>query len=125
MADKNMRILIVDDFSTMRRMVRNMLAEIGFENTVEAQDGAIGWEVLKQEKIDLVICDWNMPNVEGIELLRMVRADADLKETPFVMVTAEGNKDNVVSAVQEGVSGYILKPFAAQKLEEQITSLFG
>ncbi|MBW1763827.1 MAG: response regulator, partial [Deltaproteobacteria bacterium] len=104
--DQDMKVLVVDDFATMRRIVKGALKQLGFLNIVEAEDGQIALDLLKKEKIGLIVCDWNMPNMTGIELLKVVRADAVLKDTPFIMVTAEGQKDNVLEAVNAGVSNY-------------------
>src|SRR6056297_3295730 len=111
MPDKNMRILSVDDFSTMRRIVKNILKQLGYTNVDEAENGAAGIEAMREKKYDLVISDWNMPVKTGIEFLKEVRSDPELKDTPFLMVTAEAEKDNVVEAMQAGVSNYVLKPF--------------
>ena len=121
--DKNIKILIVDDFATMRKVIRNILKQLGYENIVEAEDGALGLRTLKSQKIDFVICDWNMPNMTGLELLKAVRADADIGTTPFLMVTAEALQENVVAAVKAGVSNYIVKPFTAEILNEKITKI--
>ncbi len=121
--DKNIKILIVDDFATMRKVIRNILKQLGYENIVEAEDGVLGLRVLKAQKIDFVICDWNMPNMTGLELLKAVRADGDISATPFLMVTAEALQENVVAAVKAGVSNYIVKPFTAEILNEKITKI--
>jgi len=121
--DKNIKILVVDDFATMRKVIRNILKQIGFENIVEAEDGAIGLRVLKSQQIDFVIADWNMPNMTGLELLKAVRADAELAKTPFLMVTAEALQENVIAAVKAGVNNYIVKPFTAETLNEKITKI--
>ncbi len=121
--DKDIKILIVDDFATMRKVVRNLLKQSGYENVVEAEDGVSAMRSLKTQKIDFVISDWNMPNMSGIELLKAVRADEDLKKTPFLMVTAEALQDNVVAAVKAGVSNYIVKPFTAEVLNEKIQKI--
>jgi len=118
--DKNIKIMIVDDFATMRKVIRNLLKKSGYENIVEAEDGAVALKELKSQKIDFVVSDWNMPNMTGIELLVAVRADADLSKTPFLMVTAESLPDNVVQAVKAGVDDYIVKPFTAEVLGEKI-----
>ncbi|HOF04150.1 MAG TPA: response regulator [Syntrophales bacterium] len=123
--DKNIKILVVDDFATMRKVIRNILKQIGFENIVEAEDGAIGLRVLKSQQIDFVIADWNMPNMTGLELLKAVRADADLAKTPFLMVTAEALQENVIAAVKAGVNNYIVKPFTAETLNEKIAKILG
>jgi len=122
--DKNIRILSVDDFSTMRRIVKNILKQLGYTNVDEAENGAAALEALREANYDLVISDWNMPVKTGIELLKEVRADPNLKETPFLMVTAEAEKDNVVEAMSAGVNNYVLKPFTAKILEEKLSGMF-
>ncbi len=122
--DPNMRVLIVDDFSTMRRIVRNVLRQLGFNNVVEADDGTTAWEVLQREKIEFIVSDWNMPQMTGIELLRKVRADERLANTPFLMVTAEAQQENILEAVQAKVSNYIVKPFTADTLKQKIDKIF-
>lgn len=124
MPDKNIRILSVDDFSTMRRIVKNILRQLGYANVDEAENGAEALSALREKKYDLVISDWNMPVKTGIELLKDVRADPNLKDVPFLMVTAEAEKDNVIEAVKAGVNNYILKPFTAKVLEEKIDAIF-
>ena len=121
--NKNLKILIVDDFATMRKVIRNLLKQGGFENVVEAEDGVAALKVLQSQKVDFVISDWNMPNMSGLELLKAVRGSDDLKELPFLMVTAEALKDNVVAAVKAGVSNYIVKPFTAEVLNEKIEKI--
>ena len=121
--DKNIKILVVDDFATMRKVIKNLLKQVGYENIVEAEDGVLALRVLKSQKIDLVISDWNMPNMTGLELLKAVRGDEDLKTTPFLMVTAEALQDNVIAAVKAGVSNYIVKPFTAEVLNEKIIKI--
>ena len=121
--DKNIKILVVDDFATMRKVIRNLLKQVGYENIMEAEDGVLALRVLKSQKVDLVISDWNMPNMTGLELLKAVRADEDLKTTPFLMVTAEALQDNVIAAVKAGVSNYIVKPFTAEVLNDKITKI--
>src|SRR3990172_4990570 len=120
MLDQNMKILVVDDFSTMRRIIKNILREIGYNNVDEADDGTTALEKLRAGKFDFVVTDWNMPNMPGIELLKAIRSDAELKDTPVLMVTAEAAKENVVTAVQAGVNNYIVKPFTAAALKERI-----
>lgn len=120
MLDHNMKILVVDDFSTMRRIIKNILREIGYNNVDEADDGSTALEKLKSAKFDFVVTDWNMPNMPGIELLKAIRQDEVLKNTPVLMVTAEAAKENVVTAVAAGVSNYIVKPFTAAALKERI-----
>ncbi len=122
--DPNMTILSVDDFSTMRRILKTLLKQLGFVNVMEADDGSTALEILKKEKIDFVISDWNMPKMTGLELLKAVRADDSLKELPFLMVTAEAEKSNIVAAVQAGVSNYIVKPFTAEVLQQKIEKIF-
>lgn len=124
MPDQNIKILAVDDFSTMRRIVRNILRQLGYNNIAEAEDGAAALEYLKQNKVDFIVSDWNMPNMTGLELLKAVRADANLKDIPILLVTAEALKENVVEAVKAGVNGYIVKPFTAETLKEKIDVIF-
>lgn len=119
-----MRILIVDDFSTMRRIIKNLLTDLGFNNTVEAEDGNSALTVLRQDAVELVITDWNMPGMTGIELLRAIRADAQLRTLPVLMVTAEAKREQIIEAAQNGVNGYIIKPFTAQTLEEKLGKVF-
>ncbi len=118
--NNNMGILVVDDFATMRKVIKNLLKQIGYKNIAEAEDGMAALRVLKSEKIDFIISDWNMPNMNGLEFLKAVRADSELSSLPFLMVTAEGLKENVVMAVKAGVSNYIVKPFTAEVLGEKI-----
>jgi two-component system chemotaxis response regulator CheY len=117
------RFLIVDDFSTMRRIVRNLLKEIGFVNAEEAEDGAIALNMLKATKFDFVVSDINMPNMNGFELLKNMRADDALKGIPVLMVTAEAKKEDIVAAAQGGASGYIVKPFTKATLEEKVQKI--
>jgi len=119
------KILVVDDFSTMRRIVINILHRLGYQNIVEAENGADALKKLKDEKFGLVISDWNMPTMTGLELLQAVRGDDSLKETPFLMVTAEGRKENILAAVKAGASNYVVKPFNQATLEEKINAIFG
>jgi two-component system chemotaxis response regulator CheY len=121
--NKNLKILIVDDFATMRKVIRNLLKQGGFENVVEAEDGLAALKILKSQQVDFIISDWNMPNMSGLELLKAVRGDDELKALPFLMVTAEALKDNVVAAVKAGVSNYIVKPFTAEVLNEKIEKI--
>ncbi len=123
--DKNMRILVIDDFQTMRRIVINLLRQLGFSNVVEADDGQTAWDKLETDNVQLIISDWNMPNMSGLELLKKVRASEKYKTVPFVMVTAEGKRENVIAAVQAGVSNYIVKPFNAATLKEKLTKVIG
>lgn len=124
MVDKNMKFLVVDDFSTMRRIVRNLLKELGFTNVDEAEDGVVALSKLKGSNFEFVVSDWNMPNMTGIELLRAIRADVTLKHLPVMMVTAEAKKENIIEAAQAGASGYIVKPFTAATLEEKLNKVF-
>lgn len=125
MADKNLKFLVVDDFSTMRRIVRNLLKELGFTNVDEAEDGAVALQKLKTiGNFQFVVSDWNMPNMTGIELLKAIRADESLKHLPVLMITAEAKKENIVEAAQSGASGYIVKPFTAAVLEEKMNKIF-
>ncbi len=124
MSDKNMRFLVVDDFSTMRRIVRNLLKELGFTNVDEAEDGQVALHKLKTQHFDFIVSDWNMPNMTGIELLKAVRADAQLKHLPFMMITAEAKRENIIEAAMAGASGYIVKPFTAATLEEKMAKIF-
>lgn len=123
--DMKMPVLIVDDYATMLRIVKNLLKQIGFENVDEATDGGAALHMMKLKKYGLVISDWNMQPVTGIEFLRNVRADADLKGTPFIMVTAESKTDNVIEARNAGVSNYIVKPFSSEILKGKIESVLG
>lgn len=118
--DKNIRILIVDDYSTMRRIVKNLLHDLGYVNMAEADDGKTAWSQLQTNHFDLVVTDWNMPGMTGIELLKAIKADPALASLPVLMVTAESNKEQIVEAAQAGVSGYIIKPFTAETLREKL-----
>jgi len=125
MADKNLKFLVVDDFSTMRRIVRNLLKELGYTNVDEAEDGVVALQKLKGAgNFQFVVTDWNMPNMTGIELLKAIRADAGLKHLPVLMITAEAKKENIVEAAQNGASGYIVKPFTAGTLDEKLGKIF-
>lgn len=124
MPDKNMRFLVVDDFSTMRRIVRNLLKELGFANVDEAEDGAIALQKLKAGGFDFVVSDWNMPNMDGLTLLQSIRADEALKKLPVLMVTAEAKKENIVAAAAAGANGYVVKPFTAATLDEKLNKIF-
>ncbi|MEZ8143439.1 histidine kinase [Enterovibrio norvegicus FF-33] len=119
-----MKILIVDDFSTMRRIVKNLLRDLGFNNTVEADDGLTALPILKKGGIEFVVTDWNMPGMQGIDLLKNIRADADLKHLPVLMITAEAKREQIVEAAQAGVNGYIVKPFTAATLKEKLDKIF-
>ncbi|WDS36822.1 chemotaxis response regulator CheY [Pseudoxanthomonas sp.] len=122
--NKNMRILIVDDFSTMRRIVKNLLADLGFTNTAEAEDGNSALAALRASTFDFVVTDWNMPGMTGIDLLRSIRADDKFKHLPVLMVTAEAKREQIIEAAQAGVNGYIIKPFTAQTLQEKLGKIF-
>ncbi len=125
MLDLKINILIVDDFQTMRKIIRNALNEIGFSNIFQADNGLAALETLKNEKIQLIISDWNMPEMSGIELLRAVRTSEEWKDMHFIMVTAEGQKENVIEALKNKVSNYIVKPFTPATLAEKINQVFG
>ncbi len=122
---KDMQILIVDDYKTMLRIVRNLLKQLGFENVDEATDGTAALQMLREREYGLVISDWNMEPMTGLQLLREVRSDDNLKAMPFIMVTAESKSENVVAAKQAGVSNYIVKPFNAETLKSKISSVIG
>ena len=122
--DKNMKILIVDDFSTMRRIIKNLLRDLGYNNTHEADDGNTALPMLKNGDFQFVVTDWNMPGMTGIDLLRSIRADEKLKTLPVLMVTAEAKREQIIEAAQNGVNGYIIKPFTAQTLEEKLGKIF-
>lgn len=124
MPDLKMKILVVDDFSTMRRIVRNILKQLGYSNIEEAEDGDVALTRLKLDRYGLVISDWNMPNMTGIELLKNIRSDSALKDIPVLMVTAEAKQENVIVAIQSGVNNYIVKPFTAEVLKEKIDKIF-
>ncbi len=124
MPDTNMKVLIVDDFATMRRIVKNIMTQLGYKNILEADDGTTALDILKVEKVDLIISDWNMPKMTGLELLKTVRADPKMATTPFIMVTAEAQQDNIILAVKAKVSQYIVKPFTAETLGEKIDKVF-
>ncbi|MBA3903230.1 MAG: chemotaxis protein CheY [Rhodocyclaceae bacterium] len=124
MPDMKMRFLVVDDFSTMRRIVRNLLKELGFLNVDEAEDGAVALAKLTGEHFDFVVTDWNMPNMDGLALLQSIRANAQLKHLPVLMITAEAKKENIIMAAQAGASGYIVKPFTAATLNEKLSKIF-
>jgi two-component system, chemotaxis family, chemotaxis protein CheY len=124
-ANKDMRILIVDDFATMRRIVKNILRQLGFNNVVEAIDGSNALEKLHADKIDFCITDWNMPVMSGLELIKEIRADDKLKDLPVLMVTAEALQENIIAAIKAGVSNYVVKPFDAATLAEKMEKIFG
>ena len=122
--DKNMKTLVVDDFSTMRRIIKNLLKDLGFSNIQEADDGSTALPMLQQGDFDFVVTDWNMPGMQGIDLLRAIRADDKLKHLPVLMVTAEAKKEQIVAAAQAGVNGYVVKPFTAATLKEKLDKIF-
>lgn len=122
--DASMKILVVDDFSTMRRIIKNLLRDLGFNNTSEADDGRTALPMLQNGRFDFLITDWNMPDMTGIELLKAMRADPKLHSLPVLLVTAEAKRDQIVEAAQAGVNGYIVKPFTAQTLKEKIEKIF-
>jgi two-component system chemotaxis response regulator CheY len=122
--NKNMKILVVDDFSTMRRIIKNLLKDLGFANIQEADDGNTALPMLQQGDFDFVVTDWNMPGMQGIDLLRAIRADVNLKHIPVLMVTAEAKKEQIVAAAQAGVNGYVIKPFTAATLKEKLAKIF-
>ena len=119
-----LKILVVDDFSTMRRIVRNLLKELGYTNVEEAEDGAVALQRLKLGGVDFVVSDWNMPNMDGLTLLQSVRADPAMRTLPFLMITAEAKKENIIAAAQAGASGYIVKPFTAATLNDKLAKIF-
>ena len=123
MSQETLKFLVVDDFSTMRRIVRNLLKELGFTNVDEAEDGVVALAKLKSGSFDFVISDWNMPNMTGIELLRAIRGDAALSSLPVLMITAEAKKENIIEAAQARASGYIVKPFTAAVLDEKLNKI--
>ncbi|HSM73277.1 MAG: response regulator [Desulfobacteraceae bacterium] len=123
--DTTIKILIVDDFATMRRILKNILKKIGFTQIIEADDGSNALKVLEKEKVDLVISDWNMPKMTGIEFLKAVRANTAFKDLPFLMVTAEAQKQNIIEAVQAGVSNYVVKPFTEEVITEKLAKILG
>jgi two-component system, chemotaxis family, chemotaxis protein CheY len=123
MAYKDMTALVVDDFSTMRRIVKNILRDLEFKNVLEAEDGTTAVQILSSQKVDLVVSDWNMPKMSGIELLKYVRSNDNLKELPFLMITAEAQKENIIEAVKAKVSNYIVKPFTAATLAEKLAKI--
>ncbi len=123
-ANKNMKILVVDDFQTMRRIIRNYLRQLGFNNVEEAEDGDVALEKLNEGQFDFVITDWNMPKMTGIDLLKKIRAENNFKNIPVLIITAEAEKENVVQAAQAGVNDYIVKPFTPEVLQAKIEKIF-
>ncbi len=124
MFDPNMKILVVDDFSTMRKIVRNVLKQLGYSNIEEAEDGAQAYSMLKEGSFQFVVSDWNMPNLDGLEMLKKIRSDPDLKDLPVLMVTAEAEKDKVIAAIKAGVNNYIVKPFTAETLKQKMEQIY-
>ncbi|MGL5343097.1 MAG: chemotaxis response regulator CheY [Plesiomonas sp.] len=122
--DKEIKILIVDDFSTMRRIIKNLLRDLGFNNTHEADDGTSALPMLRSGSFDFVVTDWNMPGMQGIDLLKVIRADENLRHLPVLMVTAEAKREQIIEAAQAGVNGYIVKPFTAATLKEKLDKIF-
>jgi two-component system chemotaxis response regulator CheY len=123
--DTNMKVLVVDDFATMRRIVKGVLKQLGFSDIIEAENGSSALDELKREKVGLIVSDWNMPKMTGLELLKALKEDETLKSIPFIMVTAEGQKENVLEAVKAGVSNYIVKPFTPETFNEKLQKVFG
>lgn len=121
---KDIKILVVDDFSTMRRIIKNLLRDLGFQNITEADDGKTALPILKQGGIDFLVTDWNMPEMTGIELIGEVRKDPNLAHIPILMVTAEAKREQIIAAAQAGVNGYVVKPFTATVLKEKIEKIF-
>jgi two-component system chemotaxis response regulator CheY len=119
-----MKILVVDDFPTMRRIIKNLLKDLGFENVDEAEDGVLGLEKLRNGSFDFVVSDWNMPNMDGLAMLSHIRSDPALAMLPVLMVTAEAKKENIIAAAQAGANGYVVKPFTAAILEEKLNKIF-
>jgi len=124
MAGPNTKFLVVDDFSTMRRIIRNLLKELGYTNVDEAEDGVMALSKLRNEQFDFVVSDWNMPNMDGLTMLKAIRADPALSKLPVLMVTAEAKKENIIAAAQAGASGYVVKPFTAVTLDEKLSKIF-
>ncbi len=122
---KNLKFLVVDDFSTMRRIVKNLLNDLGYANVVEADDGTSAWPLLQAGGIDFLVTDWNMPGMPGLELLKQVRADPKLAKMPVLMLTAEAKREQIIEAAQAGVNGYVIKPFTAVTLKEKIDKILG
>jgi len=122
--DLSMTVLIVDDFATMRRILKNIFRKLGYSSIIEADDGTTALEALKKEKVDLIVSDWNMPKMSGLDLLKTIRASSQYKDTPFLMVTAEAQKKNVIDAVEAGVSNYIVKPFSQEQILDKLEKIF-
>lgn len=122
--DKNLRFLVVDDFATMRRIVRNLLQDLGYKNIEEAEDGQDALNRLRTSSFDFVVSDWNMPHIDGLQLLKTIRQEPELMKLPVLMVTAEAKRENIIAAAQAGANGYIVKPFTAATLEEKLGKIF-
>ena len=123
--DTSIKVLVVDDFATMRRILKNILKQLGFNNIIEADDGTTALEALQKNEIGLIVSDWNMPKMTGLEFLKTVRASDEFKDIPFLMCTAEAQKQNVLDAVQAGVSNYVVKPFTAEQISDKLQKIFG
>jgi two-component system chemotaxis response regulator CheY len=121
----NIKILVVDDFATMRKIIKNILLQLGFKDILEADDGTTALELLKKQKVDLIISDWNMPKMPGIELLKAIRSNEELKDIKFIMVTAEAQKESVIEAIKHGVNQYVVKPFTPETLKEKLEKVLG
>ncbi len=124
MFNPDMRILVVDDFSTMRKIVKNVLKQLGYSNIEEAENGAEALKKLRAKKFDFVVSDWNMPTMDGLEMLKTIRSDSELKDLPVLMVTAEAEKDKVIAAIKAGVNNYIVKPFTAETLKQKMEQIY-
>lgn len=124
MVHKTIKILVVDDFPTMRRIIKNLLKDLGYENVDEAEDGVMGLEKLRNGNFEFVVSDWNMPNMDGLVMLKEIRSDPALSKLPVLMVTAEAKKENIIAAAQAGANGYVVKPFTAAVLEEKLNLIF-
>lgn len=122
--DFKMKVLVVDDFATMRRIIKGVLKQLGFSNIVEAEDGDAALKELKRDDYGLILADWNMPKMSGLELLKTVRSDKNLQRIPFIMITAEGQKDNILDAIKAGVSNYVIKPFTPETINEKLKKIF-
>ena len=123
--DKSIKVLVVDDFATMRRIIKGVLKQLGFANIVEAEDGKMALDELQKDTFGLIVSDWNMPNMTGLDLLKAVKSDENLKKIPFIMVTAEGQKENVIEAVKAGVNNYVVKPFTPETFGVKLAKVFG
>ncbi len=123
MADTSIKILLVDDFATMRKIIKNQLGKLGYQEIREAENGEVAWEMIKSDNFNLIIADWNMPKMSGLDLLKAVRKDEKYKNTPFMMVTSEANKNNIIEVVEAGADDYIVKPFNAGTLQEKFKTI--